>query len=89
MVEVFKTDVRSPTQAKRLIDQIHSTYTSYQANFDLDDCDRVLRVECPSGVVESTSLITLLRAAGFGAEILPDDVPASEPIVPAGSLFTC
>jgi hypothetical protein len=73
MVEVFKTDVTDIDQANKLLDQIHHTFTDYKANFDCEDCDRILRVECTTGIVQSSSLIYLLRNSGFYAEVLPDD----------------
>ena len=76
MVEVFKTNVKERDHANMLIDQIHQNFISYKANFDLQDCDNILRVECKSGNVESTSLIGLLNEFGFKAEVLPDEDPS-------------
>ena len=73
-VEVFRTDVQDVEYAGRLLDRIHEAFAGYRANFDLEDCDRILRVECATGVVESESLIELLRKAGFRAEVLTDDL---------------
>ncbi|GAA3935617.1 hypothetical protein [Hymenobacter algoricola] len=72
MVEVFKTNVTAPGHAQRLLDRIHATFAEYRANFDLEDCDNILRVECASGFVLPSCLIRLLRDAGFHAEVLPD-----------------
>jgi hypothetical protein len=73
MVEVFKTDVQDPEHANRLLDQLHRTYRDYTATFDLEDCDNILRVECPTGVVQASRLIDLLQGFGYKAEVLPDD----------------
>ena len=73
MVEVFKTNVKHRGNAKKLIDQIHKTFHSYKANFDLHDCDNILRVECGTGNVEPSLLIDLLKDFGFHAEVLPDN----------------
>lgn len=72
MVEVFKTNVTARRQARWLLHQIHATFTHYRANFDLDDCDKVLRVESRTGFVSPPGLIALLHQAGFQAEVLPD-----------------
>ena len=72
MVEVFKTNVACTDHANRLIDQIHDTWREYVANFDLEDCDRILRVKCLTSPVDASLLIDLLRDAGFKAEVLPD-----------------
>lgn len=75
MVEVFKTDIKDQGHAKMLIEQIHKTFRDYKANFDLEDCDKILRVKCTTGLVQSSSLINLLKDFGFNAEVLPDDDP--------------
>ncbi len=72
MVEVFKTDVKDSFQAEWLLEQIHKTSRSYEASFDLEDCDKILRVKSSAGCVESFLLINLLKRLGFQAEILPD-----------------
>lgn len=73
MVEVFKTDVQDPEHASWLLDQIHRTFAGYTATFDLEDCDKILRVECPGGLVQAAGLIDLLQHVGYKAEVLPDD----------------
>jgi hypothetical protein len=73
MVEVFKTNVSNPKQAKMLLDQIHKVFNSYTANFDLEDCDKILRVKSGWGFIEHARLIALLKTFGFHAEVLPDE----------------
>ena len=72
MIEVFKTNVKQRGQAKLLINQIHQTFSNYIANFDLDDCDKILRVKSTTGVIQSSRLVDLLKHFGFHAEVLPD-----------------
>jgi hypothetical protein len=74
-VEVFKTDVTDPQHAMLIVDEIQKTYPDYSANFDLADCDRILRVKAAAGDVESSKLIKILKQFGFEAEVLPDDIP--------------
>lgn len=73
MVEVFKTNVRARRHARLLLHRIHQNFQEYHANFDLEDCDKILRVECPSRFIQPSHLIQLLAAAGFRAEVLPDE----------------
>ena len=75
MIEVFKTNVRDRCDANMLIEQIQQSFFNYQANFDLDDCDRILRVKCISGTIQAALIIELLKDAGFDAAILPDNIP--------------
>lgn len=76
MVEVFRTNVQHHDHANMLIDQIHQVFTDYKANFDLDDCDRILRIKSVNGLVHTSPVIELLKYYGFDAEVLPDDVPS-------------
>jgi hypothetical protein len=75
MVEVFKTNVETDEQATQLAHQICEAFTGYAVNFDLDDCDRVLRVHSTTGSVQSEMLINLLNDCGFDAAVLPDEIP--------------
>lgn len=77
MVEVFKTNVIQQTHANMLVDQIQRTFLNYKANFDLEDCDNILRVKNITGVVQTTKIIQLVETYGFEAEVLPDEVPIS------------
>ncbi|MBO9612909.1 MAG: hypothetical protein J7619_09455 [Dyadobacter sp.] len=72
MVEVFKTSVEKQSQARLLIDLICLAFTGYQASFDLEDCDKVLRVSCEGSEVCRTSIIGLLENFGYAAAILED-----------------
>lgn len=74
MIEVFKTNVEDSCHADVLIEQIHKTFNNLNANFDLDDCDKILRVECKMSGIEPSLLINLLNEFGYEAEILPDEI---------------
>ncbi len=80
MVEVFKTNVNDQIQANMLVDQIHKNHTGYKANFDLEDCDKILRIKYVNGLIESSFVINLLNDFGFNAEVLPDDIPPVDPV---------
>jgi hypothetical protein len=83
MIEVFKTGVTDLIQANLLRDQIHRTFPRYRANFDLEDCDRILRVEHRGGVVRAEAVIDLLKDWNVYAAVLPDEVNAG--LVPFGN----
>ena len=72
-VEVFKTNVADPEQAERLVDQIERNFTNCKVNFDLDDCDRILRVVFAENI-QPDLLIDLLNNVGCKAEVLPDTI---------------
>ena len=78
MVEVFKTDICDAEHAIVLLDQIHKNFQGYKANFDLEDCDKILRVKCTTGTIQPYRIISLLRDFGCHAEVLPDDDQPSD-----------
>jgi hypothetical protein len=78
MIEVFKTDVNDRDFASRLIDRIHKTFDYCEANFDLDDCDRILRVKGIRSEREVFTILSLVKEQGCYAQILPDDDPSDD-----------
>lgn len=72
-IEVFKTNINCADQAKQLVEQIHKTFAGYKANFDLDDCDKVLRIVSCKGNIASLHFISWLKKYECHAEILPDN----------------
>ncbi|WP_129714025.1 hypothetical protein [Pedobacter sp. SYP-B3415] len=45
MVEVFKTNVKKKKQARLIVLLLERQFPGLRANFDLEDCDRILRVQ--------------------------------------------
>ena len=68
MVEVFKTNVEKKAQSKMLLSILSEAFPSFKINFDLSDCDRVLRVEGDS--MEAARIMILVKEYGFHCEIL-------------------
>lgn len=82
MVEVFKTNVEDSDHASWIIDCIGKRFSNYTANFDLEDCDNILRVKCMDAPIESQAIINLVHDSGYYAEILQDKIrPAKSPIL--------
>ncbi|HTI57925.1 hypothetical protein [Mucilaginibacter sp.] len=65
---VFKTNVNSRRKANRIGSLLAATPTVRHWNFDLDDCDKVLRIEATG--LDTNMVASLLRAAGFVCEEL-------------------
>ena len=68
MVEVFKTNVQKKAQSKMLLCILSEAFPSFKINFDLSDCDKVLRVEGDN--MEALRIIILVREHGFNCEVL-------------------
>ena len=68
MVEVFKTNITDKNTALKLIADLHSFFPGGRINFDLDDCDKILRIEREEILPE---LVTeFLAKKGYNCEIL-------------------
>jgi len=72
-IEVFKTNVTNSQLANGLIEEIHRTFNDYRVNFDLSDCDRILRVVSSTDNIQSAYFIEWLKKYGCCAEVLPDN----------------
>ena len=68
MVEVFKTNVQKKAQSKMLLSSLCEAFPSFKINFDLSDCDKVLRVEGDN--MEALRIMILVKEYGFKCEIL-------------------
>lgn len=68
MVEVFKTNVDEKMATETLIGVLLRNFPSFKINFDLWDCDKVLRVEGEN--IESSTIIAIVRAKGFVCEVI-------------------
>ena len=51
MICVFKTSVKTKTQARKLKPYIDEILPAAIWNFDLEDCDRILRVDSDENIV--------------------------------------
>lgn len=68
MVEVFKTNVQKKLQSKMLLCMLAEAFPSLKINFDLSDCDKVLRVEGDN--METLPIMLLVKENGFSCEVL-------------------
>ena len=68
MVEVFKTNVQEFAEAQKLVAVLRRHFPGSKINIDLDDCDKVLRVEGSNLPVEK--LMTLVTEKGFVCTVL-------------------
>ena len=68
MVEVFKTNVQKKAQSKMLLSILSEAFPSFKINFDLSDCDKVLRVEGEN--MQAPGIVLLVEKYGFKCEIL-------------------
>lgn len=68
MVEVFKTNVQEVAFANQIVEQLLEHFPSYTVNFDLEDCDKILRIEGES--IDTELICKLLEQANVKCCIL-------------------
>jgi hypothetical protein len=68
MVEAFKTNVQKKIESKMLLSILSEAFPSFKINFDLSDCDKVLRVEGDN--MEALRIMLLVKEHGFKCEVL-------------------
>ncbi|WP_207533417.1 hypothetical protein [Desertivirga arenae] len=67
-VEVFKTDVQKDCEAKALIEILVKISPGCLINFDLDDCDKILRIQGEKIVIRDIE--TIVSQRGYVCECL-------------------
>ncbi|MFI5171987.1 MAG: hypothetical protein ACHQFW_06325 [Chitinophagales bacterium] len=68
VVEVFKTNVQNEDDAKRLLHGLAQRFPDLKITFDLDDIDRIMRVEGTAFLNESIS--DQVYKSGFECSVL-------------------
>ena len=68
MVKVFKTNVQHGELAEQLASILRGRFAFFKINFDLEDCDKILRVEGKQICVET--IIEILSTHGLECEVL-------------------
>lgn len=70
IIEVFKTNVQEELDAQKLQQVLHEHFPLCKINFDLNDCDKILRIEGETVCIES--VINVLRKLNFICEVLEE-----------------
>ena len=68
MVEVYKTNVNRRRQAKKLTAHLTEHFPALKINFDLEDCDHILRIEGED--ILNEKITRLVTESGYRCEIL-------------------
>lgn len=68
MIYVFKTSVKTKSQVKNLRPHIEKLIPNEKWNFDLQDCDRILRIDSKENIV--LKIKGLLHSQQFHCEEL-------------------
>jgi len=68
MVLVFKTNVDTLSKVKRISSKLNRFFPKSKWNFDLEDCDNILRFESDNDIV--AEVVILMKLTGFECELL-------------------
>jgi hypothetical protein len=63
VIEVFKTNVHEHRRAAELVSLLLHHFPDGRINFDLDDCDRILRIDKPG--LHPEQVIAVMAQEGF------------------------
>ena len=68
MVEIFKTNVDDHSQAQQIITLLSHHFPAFAINFDLHDCDKILRIKGESIPIDEIE--ALVSQTGFYCNVL-------------------
>jgi hypothetical protein len=71
-VEIFKTDVQEWGRANKVLAMLGKKHPDYLVNFDIEDDDRILRVESITTQINSVEIESLLEGIGVYCKIFVD-----------------
>lgn len=70
-IKVYKSDIDDRRKAQLIQRVIQKHFESYEVSFDLENCDKVLRVESMNGPIDDSALEDIFRRNGHRIEPLP------------------
>ncbi len=68
MIEVFKTNVEEVSDANKIVIMLLQHIPDSMINFDLEDCDKVLRIEGKNFIPQK--VMTIVKKTGFMCDVL-------------------
>ncbi|MEO5781895.1 MAG: hypothetical protein ABIQ07_01410 [Ginsengibacter sp.] len=68
MIEVFKTNVGEVYAAQKIMASLVEHFPESKINFDLHDCDKILRFE--GEIILASKVISIVKENGFTCSVL-------------------
>jgi len=72
VVEIFKTNVSDAFEANIVIRELRGHFPLCKITFDLDDCDRILRIEGREFDINITAILEIVKAYHYDIELILD-----------------
>lgn len=70
IVEVFRTNVQDERDAGMIINRLQQKFPGSRVNFDLQDCDKVLRIVSYPDQLDFDQVVEEVNISGFSIEAL-------------------
>lgn len=70
MIEVFKTNIRSKKDALLVLSKLQTIFPESSINIDLQDCDKVLRIETYNSPVDEKKIEDIFQKYNFNLQVL-------------------
>jgi hypothetical protein len=61
MVEIFKTNVTNKKLAGKVLKTLRARLPAYHFNFDLEDCDRILRAQSEIVSIDAVDIVEIVK----------------------------
>lgn len=68
MIEVFKTNVQEICAVQKITALLLEHFPGYKINFDLHDCDKILRLE--GEMIPVSKVISIVNENGYTCSVL-------------------
>lgn len=72
MVEIFKTNVNGKKAAGRVLKALHMHLPACTFNFDLEDCDRILRAQSENVALQVNEVIAIVKRHNVEISLFED-----------------
>jgi len=72
-VEIFKTNITTVWEANLVLKNLRMHFPSCRINFDLEDCDRILRIEGKACEIEIDIILQVVRDLCFEIDLIEDE----------------
>lgn len=70
MIEIFKTNITKRALSKKVTKHLLEIFPNASINIDLEDCDKILRVENSAQNFAPQQIIESVKEMGFECEVL-------------------
>lgn len=70
MIEVFRTNIQDKEAADCILLKLQHQFPDAEVNFDLEDCDKVLRINSPKSMINIKKITDIVKGLGYTIDIL-------------------